>query len=295
MTFSGKVRNAAFLAIIFCAGIPAVYAETFTGKIESILVLKNGQSEVVLSKGKERETIVLNSETTVGSVITADKLKPGATIYLPSMKGGSGGGGGYKGMKSPFQGIPKKMQKKLGLPNFPEIPGVPGRPSEIANLPQIPKSPEIPKGVKLPKVPRVSGNKLEGLGEPAPAAENANRSRPPAPLPVQEPTEEEKTLFGQVSSDKPLLHSSGESSAPEVQDRGRKVLSVKVTDQGVQMELESAGGGKEKVTYLANRSVVQAFPTEGLRKNMRVKAETMTADELKIAHKITVVSQETSR
>lgn len=282
MTFSKISRGFAFLIAVFYASSTLVYADTFSGKIVSIRALKSGQSEVVLSKGSERQTIRLDSKTTVESVVSANKLKVGSTIYLaPAVSRGASGGGGYKGIKSPFRGIPKNMQKSMGLPNMPETPDIPGQPAESMNLPKVPKVPKVPKAPKKKEAEEVAEEE-QGKGQ--------KQARKPAPLPVAEPTEEEKSLYGKISSDKPLLKSTDGSPEPQVLNVARKVLSVKLTKQGVQVELEDRDGKKEKVTLPANRNIVQAFSSAGLRKNMQVQAETVKTDNLKMAQRIIVVS-----
>lgn len=277
MMFSKNLRIFAFFSAVFYAASTFAYADTLTGKIVSIRVLENGQSEVVLSKGKERETIVLNSKTSVESRIPAGKLKAGATIYIAAKPRGGGGKGGFKGMKSPFQGIPKGMQKSMGLPSMPEIPGVPSsQPAEAAGLPQMPQLPQIPK------VPKQKGQE-------APAEQGQEQGRKPTQPPVQEPSEAEKNIYGKASADKPLLKSTGgsEESEPIV---AKKVLSVKAVKSGVQVELQGPSGAKEQMTLSLNSNVSQAFALAGLRKNMQVQVETVKADNVKVAQKITVVS-----
>lgn len=281
MTFLKLSRSFAFLTVLVYAASTAAYADVLTGKIVSIKALSNGQSEVVLSKGSERETVVLDSKTSVESQIAADKLKAGSTIFLSARTHGGGvvGRGGYKGMKSPFRGIPKGMQKSMGLPAMPETPDVPGQPKDAANVPDIPKVPKVPKAPK----------QKEGEGAAANPEEGGKQQKRPVQPPVQEPTEEEKSLYGKVSADKPLLKSTGEETGPEPVV-AKKVLSVKPVKLGVKVELEGPDGSKEQVTFSPNSHVSQPFSSTGLRKNMQVMVETVKTKNAKVAQRITVVS-----
>ncbi len=229
MKFSKISRTFALFTVLVYASSITAYADTLSGTIISIRALQNGQSEVVLSKGKTRETIVLDSKTSVESRVPAGKLKAGSTVYLSARShGGRKSGGGYKGLKSPFRGIPKGMQKSMGLPSMPETPDVPGQPKDIANLPKIPKVPKVPK----------APTQKEGEAADEAAQPQGKEKRQPVKPPVQEPTEEEKTLYGKVSADKPLFKSTGEPEVSPEPVIAKKVLSVKAVKLGVQVELE---------------------------------------------------------
>lgn len=276
---SAFIRSFVFLTLsMYLFSLP-LYAETVTGKIQSLRPLSPGQIEVTVLQGKEKKKLVLNTLTAVESEVPANKIKSGSKIYLSGK--GSGGGGERKGFKSPFRGIPKSMRQKMGLPEIAETPDIPGAPA----VPQAPQIPEVPKVPKAPKMKKAGGEETESA--PQNAAAQAQPARGKVQPPEHEMTEEEKSLYGRADANKPLLKSSGGAAPQSLQ---RKVVKVQTTDKGVVVELEGPGGKTEQVTLAPDKKVTQALSLEELRDGMTIEAQTVKAGNQAVAQRIKVVS-----
>lgn len=228
-----------------------VSAAGISGKIISVSPSQEaGWTEIRVQTSRGEQVFFIHQQTLIAGIVPAKKLKKGSSIFVtrPAGNASAGSGGGFKGFKSPFSNIPPNLRKKMNLPEIPGVAGVPEIPSAKTNLPQIPKS-EVPKTPQVPQVP--DPRKSQKTSAPREA----------------EPSEEEKSLFGRVDSNKPLLPGT-RLDVSEIEKK--EVVDVDNTKDGVRIRLKNSNGQTEEQILSPENTVLEQLRISDLKSQMSV-------------------------
>lgn len=283
-----------------------VFAQTtvVSGTIQKIEPMGGGQFELTVQDDKGITKYIVDSSTLVQAVVPAKEVKVGDEI-LPIPKAGTKRAAQKK---SPFANMPPAVRKALGLPDIPNIPQTP----DIPKVPQVPKTkksevpsvPEVPKTPKLPKPPQAPGKAPApgqapapggpaGPGEAAPA--EGGQMAPGGGMPSggeTQPKKEEKEIPEPPKEARSSVVKPEALSAPTPtleKTKGQKVLKVKETSEGLQVEMKDESGSKEKTVIAPDEKVLQFLSVGQLEKNMTVKLEVVQSPEGNYIQRVTVV------
>ncbi len=249
----------AFFLILFTSFTP-IFAETeITGTVENVRPAGGNSYEIQVRSGGQAFTYTVTEATVISAKVPVKRVKKGQSIFWPDKS--TQGSSGYK---APFSTMPRWMKKKLHLADMPQVPEVP---NPKAMLPKVPKP---------PKTPQLSSQ------------QSSQETKPPrvrSPLPVAQPTEEEKNLFGRGDAAKPLLPGMEETPWE------RKVLDAAATQQGIELQVEGSQGEVEKILLPPDRSVLQRLHPSELQDNMSIRLHAVSSDD-SVASEIQVLSLE---
>jgi hypothetical protein len=263
---------AAALLQLFLFPLTGFTQTVLNGTIREVRVQEDGSVAIVIQSETGETSLIATEETLVEASIQAKRVQNGQRIALAPKSSRSG----KRGFRSPFGGIPKTMRKQMGLPELPSTPDVPaGRPEGVPELPEV------------PKVPKVSTPKTGEGAEAVPDEPQKQRSQKVHR--DEEPSEEDKSLFGRMDATKSISGAQGGPlpPAPAVLS-SKEVLEVESTQDGVKLKLASGNGQSEEVVLAPDREVIQSLSIRDLRKNMTVQLEAAEAQNGLMARRITV-------
>lgn len=233
-----------------------------TGTIEKISVLDDGRLELQVKTEDGLLRFFVDEQSLIKESLPANRVKKGQTILLSQHGGGGGVKGfpgikGIKGMRSPFGNMSSKTLKNLGLPEIPTIPEVPSVPG-TPNVPEVPKVPQVPKLPHIPSTPGKGDASLPGTGG------TSSQEQQEAPEP-EIPELPQDRSFAELNP-KPFSPPTVPASGP------KKVLSLKETENGIEIKLEGKEG-QEDIVLSPDETVFKLISVNDLKQNMSVDIE----------------------
>lgn len=257
-------KTVSFLLIFFLFMHQHTYSQSvsITGKIEKISTLDDGRVELQVKTDDGVSSFFVDEQSLIKESLPANRVKKGQIILL-SQRGRGGGVKGFpgikgiKGMRSPFGHMSSKTLKNLGLPEIPTIPEVPSVPG-TPNVPEVPKAPQVPKLPHIPSTPGKADASLPGTG----GTSSQEQQETPEP---EIPELPQDRSFAELNP-KPFSPPTAPASGP------KKVLSLKETENGIEIKLEGKEG-QEDIVLSPDETVFKLMSVHDLKQNMSVDIE----------------------